>query len=45
MSAMFRLNGLEFIALNGGPQYKFAEAIIVGRLIQQTETRIRAGRQ
>ena len=27
MSATFRLNGLEFIALNGGPQYKFTEAI------------------
>jgi predicted 3-demethylubiquinone-9 3-methyltransferase (glyoxalase superfamily) len=27
MSARFRLNGLEFIALNGGPQYKFNEAI------------------
>jgi predicted 3-demethylubiquinone-9 3-methyltransferase (glyoxalase superfamily) len=26
MSATFRLNGLEFIALNGGPQYKFTEA-------------------
>jgi len=23
MSATFRLNGLQFIALNGGPQYKF----------------------
>src|SRR5215475_14105185 len=27
MSATFRLNGLEFIALNGGSQYKFTEAI------------------
>jgi predicted 3-demethylubiquinone-9 3-methyltransferase (glyoxalase superfamily) len=27
MSASFQLDGLEFIALNGGPQYKFTEAI------------------
>ena len=27
MSATFRLNGVEFIAPNGGPQYKFTEAI------------------
>ena len=27
MSATFRLDGLEFIALNGGAQYKFTEAI------------------
>ena len=26
-SASFELNGLEFIALNGGPQFKFTEAI------------------
>lgn len=27
MSATFRLNGQEFMALNGGPMYKFSEAI------------------
>jgi predicted 3-demethylubiquinone-9 3-methyltransferase (glyoxalase superfamily) len=27
MSAMFRLDGVKFIALNGGPQFKFTEAI------------------
>ena len=27
MSATFRLNGVEFIALNGGPPYKFTETI------------------
>jgi len=27
MAATFRLEGLEFIALNGGPQFKFTEAI------------------
>jgi predicted 3-demethylubiquinone-9 3-methyltransferase (glyoxalase superfamily) len=27
MSAEFKLNGLEFIALNGGPRFKFTEAI------------------
>lgn len=27
MSATFRLEGVEFIALNGGPQHKFTEAI------------------
>jgi len=27
MSATFRLNGQEFIALNGGPQFKFTPAI------------------
>jgi predicted 3-demethylubiquinone-9 3-methyltransferase (glyoxalase superfamily) len=27
ISASFELEGLEFIALNGGPQYKFTEAI------------------
>ena len=27
MSATFRLAGQEFIALNGGPQYKFTEAV------------------
>src|SRR6266508_3848041 len=27
MSATFRLDGLEFIALNGGPQFKFTPAI------------------
>jgi len=27
MTAMFELNGQEFIALNGGPQFKFTEAI------------------
>jgi predicted 3-demethylubiquinone-9 3-methyltransferase (glyoxalase superfamily) len=27
ISATFRLDGFEFIALNGGPQYKFTEAI------------------
>lgn len=27
MTATFRLNGQEFIALNGGPKYKFNEAI------------------
>jgi predicted 3-demethylubiquinone-9 3-methyltransferase (glyoxalase superfamily) len=27
MSATFRLEGMEFIALNGGPQFKFTEAI------------------
>ena len=26
-SASFELEGLEFIALNGGPQFKFTEAI------------------
>jgi predicted 3-demethylubiquinone-9 3-methyltransferase (glyoxalase superfamily) len=27
MSATFRLDGVKFIALNGGPQFKFTEAI------------------
>jgi predicted 3-demethylubiquinone-9 3-methyltransferase (glyoxalase superfamily) len=27
MAATFRLDGLEFIALNGGPQFKFTEAV------------------
>ena len=27
MSAMFRLNGQDFMALNGGPMFKFTEAI------------------
>jgi predicted 3-demethylubiquinone-9 3-methyltransferase (glyoxalase superfamily) len=27
MTASFQLNGQEFVALNGGPQYKFTEAI------------------
>jgi predicted 3-demethylubiquinone-9 3-methyltransferase (glyoxalase superfamily) len=27
MSATFQLEGMEFIALNGGPQFKFTEAI------------------
>jgi len=27
MSAVFRLDGAKFIALNGGPQFKFTEAI------------------
>lgn len=27
MSATFRLDGVRFIALNGGPQFKFTEAI------------------
>jgi len=27
MSATFRLDGMKFIALNGGPQFKFTEAI------------------
>jgi predicted 3-demethylubiquinone-9 3-methyltransferase (glyoxalase superfamily) len=27
MSATFQLDGVEFIALNGGPQFKFTEAI------------------
>src|SRR5262249_17421173 len=27
MSATFRLEGMEFIALNGGPQFKFSEAV------------------
>lgn len=27
MSAEFKLNGLEFIALNGGPLFKFTEAV------------------
>src|SRR5687768_15889306 len=27
MSVTFELNGQEFIALNGGPQYKFNEAV------------------
>lgn len=27
MTATFELNGQEFVALNGGPQYKFTEAI------------------
>jgi predicted 3-demethylubiquinone-9 3-methyltransferase (glyoxalase superfamily) len=27
MSASFHLDGVEFIALNGGPQFKFTEAI------------------
>lgn len=27
MSASFQLDGVEFIALNGGPQFKFTEAI------------------
>src|SRR6266481_674504 len=27
MSATFQLDGLEFIALNGGPQFRFTEAI------------------
>lgn len=27
MSAVFRLDGVKFIALNGGPQFKFNEAI------------------
>jgi predicted 3-demethylubiquinone-9 3-methyltransferase (glyoxalase superfamily) len=27
MSATFRLDGVEFMALNGGPQFKFSEAI------------------
>jgi predicted 3-demethylubiquinone-9 3-methyltransferase (glyoxalase superfamily) len=27
MSATFRLDGVNFIALNGGPQFKFTEAI------------------
>ena len=27
MSATFELEGLKFIALNGGPQFKFTEAI------------------
>ena len=27
MSARFRLDGLEFIALNGGPQFKFTPAV------------------
>jgi len=27
MSATFRLEGMEFIALNGGPQFEFTEAI------------------
>ena len=27
MSATFRLDGMKFIALNGGPQFKFTEAL------------------
>ena len=27
MSATFRLDGMKFIALNGGPQFKFTEAV------------------
>jgi predicted 3-demethylubiquinone-9 3-methyltransferase (glyoxalase superfamily) len=27
MSATFQLDGQEFMALNGGPQFKFTEAI------------------
>lgn len=27
MTASFQINGQEFVALNGGPQYKFTEAI------------------
>jgi len=27
MTVVFRLDGQEFIALNGGPQYKFTEAV------------------
>lgn len=27
MSATFRLDGVDFIALNGGPQFKFTEAV------------------
>jgi predicted 3-demethylubiquinone-9 3-methyltransferase (glyoxalase superfamily) len=27
MTASFRLDGLEFVALNGGPEYRFSEAI------------------
>lgn len=27
MSATFQLDGVEFIALNGGPQFKFTEAV------------------
>ena len=27
MTASFQLDGKEFIALNGGPQFKFTEAI------------------
>lgn len=27
MTASFRLNGQEFVALNGGPQYQFTEAV------------------
>ena len=27
MTVVFRLNGQEFIALNGGPQFKFTEAV------------------
>jgi len=27
MTATFQLDGQEFIALNGGPQFKFTEAI------------------
>src|ERR1700741_3821811 len=27
MTASFQLNGQEFVALNGGPQFKFTEAI------------------
>jgi predicted 3-demethylubiquinone-9 3-methyltransferase (glyoxalase superfamily) len=27
LTASFQLNGLEFVALNGGPQHKFTEAI------------------
>jgi predicted 3-demethylubiquinone-9 3-methyltransferase (glyoxalase superfamily) len=26
MSATFRLDGVKFVALNGGPQFKFSEA-------------------
>jgi predicted 3-demethylubiquinone-9 3-methyltransferase (glyoxalase superfamily) len=37
MSATFHLNGVKFMALNGGPQFKFTEAIFVLRQLRNSK--------